>query len=436
MKKKKVTFIVTRVFWPSNSGSKVILYNYCKGLYDLYGCEINLFVFPEAGQTYEKAIQSKPYFINNIVFAEEISLKNKIHNFVLKTLIHGFPLQCSLYYSSYNVEKIRNFLYSNTPDVLMIDKVRLAEYIKSLDREKYTTVLDFEDLMSKRYKRQIEELKYNKGNIAGVYAGKLPKFINKIIDNDILKRIILNFESNLMKKYELEISNYFDYSIFVSKIEANEFKRTKTRSKVLSITMGINSYFLKYKNSSVKKDNYISYIGNYNSTANQDSIKVICEDIMPLILEKNPHVVLKAVGPCPDEIKNKYSSKHIYFTGEVDNIVTELGETNVFLGYIKYGTGIKTKILEASAIGLPVVTNSVGIEGINLKDGEEIIVRDNLQDIADMVLKLLKDEKFSESVVSKARKKLEEEYKWENILLGFEEIIGGKTNEKSINNWD
>ncbi|WP_296879760.1 glycosyltransferase family 4 protein [Thomasclavelia sp.] len=425
--RKKITFIVTRVFWPSNSGRKVVLYNYCKGLYDLHNCEVNLYIFPETNQTYNETIMTKPYFINKIEFADKVSYFDKITNLFTKTLIKQWPLQCSLYYSKNNGNKIKKFIQDTNSEIVFVDMVRLAEYIDYFKEITKTTVINFDDLLSKRYKRQIKQLG-NKGNIAGVYGKQLSGFMNSIINNQFLKKMILSYESRLTEKYEIEISNQYDFSLFISKIEANEFEKKGTSSKVLSITMGIDERYLKIPlNLENRKKNYISYLGNYNYGANQDSIKIICEKIMPLILDKDPNIILKAVGPCPEELKDKYSSRNIIFTGEVDDISAELLETSVFLGYVAYGTGIKTKILEASAMGLPVVTNSVGAEGIELVHDQEIFISDNFNVMSDYVIKLRNDEQLLISVINNARKKLELDYKWENILLEFKEIVGGNT---------
>lgn len=423
MVRKKVLFIVTRFFWPTNSGRKVVLYNYCKGLYDLHHCDINLYVFPEDYQDIQKFKENKPYFIKDIIISEKVSYKTKIFNLFNKTMIKKWPIQCSLYFSDKNGLSIRKYIKDESIEIVIVDMVRLSEYIDYFKDIVKTTVIDFDDLLSKRYSRQLQELSLNRGNIAGVYANRLPRFINKIIGNKVLKQYVLTYESRLTKNYEILISNKYDYSIFISEIEASEFRMTKTKSSVLCITMGIHSDYLKIEKRDYKKNNYISYMGNYYVAANQDSIQTICQYILPLILEKNPSVILKAIGPCPDNIKKQLSSEHVHFTDEVNDIATELLETNVFLGYIKYGTGIKTKVLEAAAVGVPVVTNSVGAEGLNFINGKEIIIADQYDEIADNVLTLLTNSDKANILVENARSKLKEEYVWDKILLKFKDIF-------------
>ena len=107
MKNKKLLFVTTRLFWPTDSGRKLSLYYYCKGIHEKYNCDIYIYSFLESGQT-EKDIEKKPEFIKDVRLAKPIGKIDKIQNLATKTLVtRKWPIQCSLYYSRQNSEQIK-----------------------------------------------------------------------------------------------------------------------------------------------------------------------------------------------------------------------------------------------------------------------------------------------------------------------------------------
>ena len=137
---KKLLFITTRLFWPTDSGKKVALYYYCQGLKEVYDFEIYIYSFLEAGQTL-RMLKDKPYFIKDVRIAKKVNLINQFKNIVYKTFLnHDFPIQCSLFYNKQNLNEIKTLCNEIQPDVIIVDMVRLAPYylaFQKLNVKKY-----------------------------------------------------------------------------------------------------------------------------------------------------------------------------------------------------------------------------------------------------------------------------------------------------------
>ena len=97
--RRKILFVTTRLFWPTDSGRKLSLYYYCKGLYEKYDCDIYLYSFLEAEQSKEDIV-NKPDFIKEVRLASSISIFEKVKNLIINTILKcSWPIQCSLFYS-------------------------------------------------------------------------------------------------------------------------------------------------------------------------------------------------------------------------------------------------------------------------------------------------------------------------------------------------
>ena len=109
------------------------------------------------------------------------------------------------------------------------------------------------------------------------------------------------------------------------------------------------------------------------------------------------------------------------FTGWVDSIAENLRQCTALLAPFAYGSGIKTKVLEAMGMGVPVVTNSVGLEGLFVERGVEALCADAPEDLADEARRLLEDEGFRASVAEAGREYVKRCHTWKKSI----EDLGG-----------
>ena len=417
MKNKKLLFVTTRLFWPTDSGRKLSLYYYCKGIHEKYNCDIYIYSFLESGQT-EKDIEKKPEFIKNVRLAKPIGKIDKIQNLVTKTLVtRKWPIQCSLYYSRQNSEQIKKYCDEIQPDYIFTDMIRTSMYYDAFRHSRALKVLDMDDLLSARYERQLHAM--YKSNISGQYSGRLPGIINKLIGNQMVRNAVLTMERDLTAKAEIHYSKLYDKVIFVSAVET-AYLNKKLPGKAITIPVGINA--VPERELAITPEKYLlSYVGNLKVAANVDTLHWIISDILPKI---HHNVKFMVIGKCPDDIKEKYKdNNHVIFTGRVDNLVEYIRKSQIFLSPILYGTGIKTKILEAMSMGVPVVTNDVGAEGIAADDGKEFWVRNNSIAIAEQVDYLLEHYDVALRVAEAGKKLVEDKYEWNRIWEGFQEVL-------------
>lgn len=416
---KKLLFITTRLCSPVNSGRRYSLYHCMRGLSLVYGYEIYQYSFFEKGQTISD-INNQPDFVNMIFPAKKVHLLDKAKN-VIRDIFrkNKLPLQCLLYYSKSNVKEIAKIVERIKCDVIIVDMVRLAPYIEAFSGFPALKIIDLNDLLSKRYKRQLES-SYSNADISGNYGNETTSVFKKIINLSFLKKIILKSEIKRLEKYERKCYSIYDKTIFVSDKETSYLNNLMSDNKAHTVTLGIDYDYYSENIEVMKKENYISFLGNLNVAANIDSLEMIVKDILP---EIQTSVTLKVIGESSNQIRSKYKMyTNIIFTGRVDDLRVEICETALFLSPIAYGSGIKTKILEAMAMGKAVVTNSVGAEGLAIENGKHLFVYDNFKDIAKCVDSLLKDEITLKTIGEQAKAVVKEKYQWELIWEEFKNI--------------
>lgn len=417
---KKVLFVTSRLIYPVNDGRKVVLYNYCKGLAEQHNCEVRLFTLLDKNE----GSPEQPNFIKKVYKARTPNKFEKIVNLVYKSFVlNKWPLQVSLYYSKKSKKYLNQVIKEYEPDIVIADMARTSEYLNDLDEIKYNKILDMDDILSKRYRRQAESGDLG-SNALGAYMKKLPESINKILNNGyIMKRILLK-EANLLSKYEVSIADKYRSIIFVSPLEAKEFNLLINDNKSIDITIGVDYEYFSEQVVSYKKKNHIVFLGNMYVAHNKDAVNLFIKDIFPYILKDNPECIFRIVGRCSDDYKEEMSKyNNIEITGEVDDIRKYVQECTVAIAPLKYGSGIKTKILETMAMGVPVITNSIGNEGIGLISRKQAIIENNTSNMAREIIELLNNEKMKNSIINEANDYIIKNHLWDDILKRFSQII-------------
>lgn len=133
-------------------------------------------------------------------------------------------------------------------------------------------------------------------------------------------------------------------------------------------------------------------LGNYTHEPNVDAAQWFCNDIFPLVSSTFPGEALTIAGADPTRKILALRRKNVVITGFVPDIRSVLDQHRVFVAPLRYGAGLKGKILEALAAGIPVVTTPVGAEGIGLSDGESALIRETSNDFADAIRLLYEDD--------------------------------------------
>lgn len=416
--KKRLLFVTTRLFWPADSGRKVVLWNYCKGLSEQLGYEVRLFSFLEGDQK-ATLVNEAPGFISAVKLAQPLSYSEKAFGLIKALCRRSLdPFQCALYVSARNKTMLKEYCDLYKPDVIIVDMVRLAPYIDAFEDFPASRIIDFDDLLSKRYMRQVD-VSDSGSNVLGKYSESASSIFTSLLNVSWVKRAVLKAEAKRVAAAEVAYATRYDASILISEVETRELSKAVGLPSVFTATMGTCAYpYVPEDERDIKYD--CCFIGNMETAANQDSLNEIAKDLLPLI----PGITLRVIGRCPEAIKVEYCNHlQISFSDWVDDMGAAVRECKVMLAPLTYGTGIKTKILEAMAFGMPVVTNSIGMEGIDYKDRDICFCGDNVEDLVSMIMELLRDSELRRRLAINAARFVETEHRWEKSVEQIEMCI-------------
>ncbi len=418
--RKKILFIISRSFYPTTGGREVVIYNYIDGLNRIYNCDVDVALFCDDEEA--EGIR-KLDVVNNLFILKNISKLQKMRNVLINTILRRtWPLQVSVFYDKDVQRQINKIVSENNYNSIITDMVRTSEYLRGNDSFEGGKILDMDDMLSNRYKKQYE-LGNSNVNILGQYSKKLPKLVGKMCNSKNLSKFILKFEADLLSKYEVEVSKDFDKVIFVSKKEASQLNNILKCNKAIDITIGVDYEYLS-RHISEKKEKTICFLGNMNVAHNRQSVDYFLKQILPLIKNEVQGIKFKIVGKCDEQYKKEMEVyEDVEVTGLVEDIREHIQSCSVAIAPILFGSGIKTKVLETMAMGVPVVMNSIGAEGIDLVNEENAMITDDWNQFAKYVVEIINDNLKRDYISSNAQKFVKENHTWDNTLKNFEVIL-------------
>jgi glycosyltransferase involved in cell wall biosynthesis len=160
----------------------------------------------------------------------------------------------------------------------------------------------------------------------------------------------------------------------------------------------------------------VVFVASMDSEANNDGALYFLDAILPLLRLRLPDLKVWMVGRQPSmALRERHDGQQVFVTGKVDEVVSYYRKATVSIVPLRSGGGTRLKILEAMGLGIPVVSTSIGAEGIDLRHGTHALLADTDQDFADAVYLLLTDEARLRTISLQARILAEQCYDWPHI---------------------
>jgi glycosyltransferase involved in cell wall biosynthesis len=166
----------------------------------------------------------------------------------------------------------------------------------------------------------------------------------------------------------------------------------------------------------------IIFTGNLSYFPNVDAACFLVREILPKIQKDVPTVKVYIVGQNPSSKVRALAGRDVIVTGYVDDIRAEYLKSSVAVSPVRFGAGTLNKVLEPLALGVPVVTTSIGLEGLCLEPGNDLLVADTAEKFAGAVTRLLTNDGDRMSMAARASEKVRARFSWEKIARDLEQI--------------
>jgi glycosyltransferase involved in cell wall biosynthesis len=175
---------------------------------------------------------------------------------------------------------------------------------------------------------------------------------------------------------------------------------------------------------SAREPKSLLFVGSFNHHPNVDAAEWLCEDIFPQVLRAHPDSKLYIVGPNPPQHLVARGSRlpGLQILGFVDDLDAVLQRCRVFIAPLRFGGGVKVKILQAMAHGLPVVTTRIGAEGITVGGNNPLLGGESIERLVAHIVMLFEHEDIAAGLSETGRKLVQERYSWDAVAHTLEGI--------------
>jgi glycosyltransferase involved in cell wall biosynthesis len=405
----RVLFIATRVPYGQMYGHKMAMRTYIQALKAL-GHQVIIAAFSVPGDVFDSEdLDAKTYYLplpsHRTIFVNAVKywlLKRKSVN------------EC-LYLEKNTFQRVREICQIHGIEFIIADMIRTAPYAEAMG---IPWVLDHDDLLSVRYRIWTTQASGNE-NILGYLSGHVPSFLRPGIR--LTFRIMLKWEAELLACREVYWTNKALCSSLHSPGEtASLAARTEGRVFCMPVTVAVP------KNSADRlADRPISavFTGGLTYQPNLDALRGYVEKVLPAFARLGVEPPqLSVIGLCPEPLKAGLAHPTIRFLGYVPDINEELRKYQVFLAPIVSGSGIKTKVLEAMACGLPVIALPDAVSGLSAEHMRHCLVARRPEEFVQSYSLVMNDPAFAERMGRAGRDLVTQSYSIEAAT----EILGSE----------
>lgn len=394
---EELLFLVHRMPYPPNKGDKIRSFHMLRHLSQHYRVHLGTFVDDEADWRHVDTARS---FCGESHFAKLNPSTARLRS--LSGLLSGQALTLPYYHNAGMQAWVNDILARHPVKRILVFSSAMAQYVRQAGGRR--RVIDFVDIDSDKW---VQYAKSKRWPLSWLYRR----------------------EGKLLLRHEREIASEFDASLFVSREEAELFKRLAPESadKTSYFSNGVDTgYFSperEYSNPYPANEQVLVFTGAMDYWPNVDAVSWFAEEIFPAILAAHPQTRFYIVGSRPSTAVNELARlPGIKVTGTVADIRPYLAHARLAVAPLRIARGLQNKVLEAMAMEKIVVSSPQAAEGIQATLGEELHVASSAQAFGQTILTLLA-EKACGPMGKAARARILTDYDWDSCLAQVDALL-------------
>lgn len=394
MSSQKILFLTTQLPFPPNSGGTVKSWNYVSHLSKNYELTVGSLLKDD-----DKEHESS--FLNQINLHHYFSEPVNIPRTPLNLLKSYFKATClNVFRNNSKAFKKKVDVAAKKVDTIIVDHYEVFQFVPN----------DFEG-----------KVVLHTHNAEFMLWQRMSELTNNPIKSLILKeeaKRVKSYEKTIIEKSDLIYSTPSDIDLY----QEHGFDISKHK---VTYHLG-NDTLLKLPNLSFSDtEQAISFMGTLSWEPNIDGLVWFIENTWPIIKAELPDVIFYIMGRNPDQrilnaIKN---DKQIVLTGFVKDLDSYLKKTRAYIAPLRFGSGMKVKVLEGLYRGVPSVVTTVAAEGLAINNGKDVFIEDDANSFAQACLKLLNDEMTWNQFRDNSRKIAAAKYTWKDLFKGMDKSL-------------
>lgn len=246
-------------------------------------------------------------------------------------------------------------------------------------------------------------------------------------------RRYLTMQAARVEKVERSMSRRFSLNVTVSDVDAERLRSLSPGAETAVIPNGVDTSLIVPRPDISARSGRLLFIGPTYSLPNADAVDFFLRHAWPRILGKRADVTFQIIGDCPLRLRKRYERfERVEVVGAVPDFRPYMAKASCCLVPMRIGGGTRLKILDAWAMGKPVVSTPIGCQGLDAIDGQNILIRDGGLAFADAVIEVVRDSRFADRLGKNGRRTVERKYDWDDLGERIRDIYGAVLADSSF----
>lgn len=384
----KFLFFANRVPYPPYRGDKLKIYNLAKRLSKSH--ELHLLAFAQSKEDYQYKAELEKIF-TKVHFVYLPRWRSALN--CISALWDSKPLQVLYFNSAAMRRKLNEVLSTDKYDAIHVQHLRLSPYLAN--KKDIPRILDMPDAFSMYWERRMNMQK-----------------------NPVLK-VFETIEQKRVFHYE-EIMKEYNLSLVCSPEDKEYLTEKHHIDNIDLLPNGVDLDIFKYQNHDYSHNHTLLFTGNMDYAPNVDAVCYFVNEILPLVRVSHPDVKFVIAGQRPVAKVLALASDKISVTGFVKDLATVYNNASIVVAPLRFGAGTQNKVLEAMAMGVPVVCSNIGFKGLGIASGEGAVMQTDAGAFAASIIALLDSASARQSMGEKGASVIRGSFGWDSIARKLE----------------
>ncbi len=386
----KILWVNTNFLHPTTKGGQIRTLEILRQLHHCH--EIHYVAI--ADPAHPEAVEaSREYCTRSYPFEHRIPSKLSA---ALRGCFSEMPVAVSRFYSPELGTFIEGLMRDGRFDRAVVDHLAPTSYFPALDRSLF-------------FQHNVETMIWRR------HAAHAP---------DLLRRAYFNIQARRMFQYERRVSLAAGHIVAVSAVDAALMRKLFGVTRVSEIPTGVDiEYFAAPPR--VERFADLVFVGSMDWLPNVDGVRYFVRDVLPIIRRRRPDCTVGIAGraPVPTIAALAKQDRNIVVTGTVPDVRPYLWGSAVSIVPLRIGGGTRLKIYESMAAGIPVVSTTIGAEGLSVNPPEDIRIADSPEAFAGQCVDLLANAGERSRLASAAREMVCSKFSWQHVASCFERTL-------------
>lgn len=316
------------------------------------------------------------------------------------------PLQVLYFQSAELQQQLDTLIATHKYDAVHVQHLRMSPYLSQ--RKDIPRILDLPDAFSLYWERR------------------------KTVKRGLLTTVFENIEQKRVLEYE-QILKEYDLSLVCSSEDLAYLEKSHHSGNLRLLPNGVDMTTFYPRNHDYSHNKTILFTGNMDYAPNVDAVVYFTGTVLPLIRQKCPDAQFVIAGQRPVKKVLELANEHVTVTGFVKELAVTYNSASVVVAPLRFGAGTQNKVLEAMAIGVPVVCSHIGFGGLGIRSGQGAIMQTDPAAFAQSVIDLLSSEKLRRDVGTEGVNVIKTKFDWDIVALKLEQYfveVASRNNSK------